>query len=72
MTSASLALSYLYNGITGETRECGVTLNRWQGTSWQRMNSRNQPVSLIVVKTRALPVIGTVGIETRQGICADG
>ena len=72
MTGASLAVSYLYNGITGETRECSVTLSRGQGTSWRLMNSRNQPVSLIVVKTRALPIIGTVGIETLEGICADG
>ncbi len=67
--TTSLAVSYLYNGITGETRECRVTLDRGQGTSWRLINARNQPVSLIVVKTRVLPIIGTIGIETLQGIC---
>ncbi len=70
--TTSLAISYLYNGITGETRVCRVSLDRGRGTSWRLINSRNQPVSLIVVKTWALPIIGTVGIETLQGICAEG
>jgi hypothetical protein len=71
-TAASLAVTFLYNGITGESRECSITLDRRQETSWHLMNSRNQDVSLIVVKTWALPIIGTVGIETLQGICANG
>ena len=71
-TAASLAVTFLYNGITGESRECSITLDRRQETSWHLMNSRNQDVSLIVVKTWTLPVIGTVGIETLQGICANG
>jgi hypothetical protein len=65
-------VTFLYNGITGESRECSITLDRRQETSWHLMNSRNQDVSLIVVKTWALPIIGTVGIETLQGICANG
>ena len=29
-----------------------------------------RPVSLVIVKTWGMPVIGTVGIETLQGICS--
>ncbi len=70
--TAALVVSFLYNGFTGETRACRVTLTREKERDWHLLNSQDQPVSLIVVKTRALPVIGTVGIETLQGICANG
>jgi len=69
--AASLAVRFLYNGITGESRECSITLNRGLKQNWRLTNSHRQKVSLIVVKTWALPVIGTVGIETLQGICAN-
>jgi hypothetical protein len=71
-TAASLAVTFLYNGITGESRACSITLDRRPERRWHLTNSRNQDVSLVVVKTWALPVIGTVGIETLQGICANG
>jgi hypothetical protein len=69
--AASLAVRFLYNGITGESRECSVTLDRGRQQNWRLTNSRHQKVSLIVVKTWALPIIGTVGIETLQGICVN-
>jgi hypothetical protein len=66
--AAALVVSYLYNGIAGEFRECGVALQR-NGLNWRLVNAENRKVPLVVVRTWALPLIGTVGIDTLQGIC---
>jgi hypothetical protein len=65
---ASLVVSYLHNGLVGEFRECGVSLER-NGPNWLLVNAENRRVPLVVVRTWALPLIGTVGIDTLQGIC---
>lgn len=67
-TAASLVVSYLHNGLVGEFRECGVSLQR-NGPNWRLMNAESRSVPLVVVRTWALPLLGTVGIDTLQGIC---
>jgi hypothetical protein len=70
-TTAALAIRYLHNGFTGEFRQCDVMLDRGQGGDWHLVTAQNRAVPpLVVVKTWGLPLIGTVGIETLQGICA--
>jgi len=66
--AASLVVSYLHNGLVGEFRECGVSLER-NGPNWLLLNAESRRVPLVVVRTWALPLIGTVGIDTLQGIC---
>lgn len=63
-----LVVSYLHNGFVGEFRECGVALER-DGRNWRLINAENRIVPLVVVRTWALPLVGTVGIDTLQGIC---
>jgi hypothetical protein len=65
-----LELSFLYNGITGEYRTCQLSLDQTPDTGWRLVNSRDQPVSHIVVRIRQLPVIGIVGIADLEGACA--
>lgn len=65
-----LVVRYLHNGITGEFRQCEVRLQRDAHAVWHLTDAWNQPVSRIVVKTWALPIIGTAGIDTLQGICS--
>lgn len=65
----ALLVRFLHNGLTGEFRACPVTLDRDEGAIWFLQNARRQEVSLIVVKTWSLPLIGAVGIDTMQGIC---
>jgi hypothetical protein len=66
--AASLVVSYLHNGLVGEFRECGVSLER-NGPNWLLLNAESRRVPLVVVRTWALPLVGTVGIDTLQGIC---
>ena len=66
--AASLVVSYLHNGLVGEFRECGVSLER-TGQNWRLLNAESRRVPLVIVRTWALPLIGTVGIDTLQGIC---
>jgi hypothetical protein len=69
-TSVPLVVTFLYNGFTGEYRACRATLDRVAGGGWRLMDADDRPVSVVVVKTWGLPVIGTVGIAALQGICA--
>jgi hypothetical protein len=69
-TSVPLVVSFLYNGVTGEYRACNATLARTPDGAWRLLDARQRPVSLITVRTWRLPVVGIVGIETIQGICA--
>lgn len=69
-TSVPLVVTFLYNGLTGEYRACHASLDREAGGAWRLMDADDRPVSLVVVKTWGLPVIGTVGIAALQGICA--
>lgn len=65
-----LAISFLYNGLTGEYRTCRMWLDRTQEAGWRLVNSLDQPVSHIVVRLREFPVIGVVGIADLEGACA--
>ncbi len=71
-TTASLVVKFLYNGLTDEFRACKAMLVRGQGGDWHLVDTYHRPVSLVVVKTWGLPVIGTIGIEALPGICASG
>jgi hypothetical protein len=68
--AAQLAVRYLYNGITGEWRQCGVTLRLGSERHWQLENARHEKVPAVLVRTWSLPVLGTAGIATLEGICA--
>jgi hypothetical protein len=65
-----LVISYLYNGITGEYHSCPLMLDRTANAGWRLVNRLDQPISLIGVKLRELPVIGVVGIANLDGACA--
>jgi hypothetical protein len=65
-----LEISYLYNGITGEYRTCRLALDRTSSEGWRLVNRLDQPISLIGVKLRELPVIGVVGIANLDGACS--
>jgi hypothetical protein len=65
-----LEISYLYNGLTGEYHSCPIELDRTPATGWQLVNRLDQPISLIAVRLRQLPVIGTVGIANLEGACS--
>jgi hypothetical protein len=67
---ARLVVSYLHNGFVGEFRECNVALERDDASRWRLMDAQHNPVSRILVRTWAVPLVGTVGIETLQGVCA--
>lgn len=71
-SSVPLVVSFLYNGVTGEYRDCDATLARAPDGAWRLLDAEKRPVSLITVRTWRLPVVGVVGIETIQGICASG
>jgi hypothetical protein len=64
-----LEISYLYNGITNEYHTCQVGLDRTPASGWRLMNRLDQPISLIMVRLRQIPVIGTVGIANLEGAC---
>jgi hypothetical protein len=68
-TRATLNLKFLYNGITGEFHQCAVTLDRAGGSAWRLANSHEDAFPVVVVRTWAVPIIGTIGIDTVEGIC---
>lgn len=68
-STQTLVIEFLHNGLTNEFRACPVALDRGPHRAWHLVDAHNAPVPLVVVKTWALPVIGTVGIATLQGIC---
>jgi hypothetical protein len=63
-----LVTRYLYNGLTGEYRSCRIKLDH-SAPAWRLINQFNETVSRIVVKTRSVPVLGTIGIATLEGAC---
>jgi hypothetical protein len=63
-----LVTRYLYNGLTGEYRSCRVKLDH-SAPAWRLINQFNETVSRIVVKTRNVPVLGTIGIAALEGAC---
>ncbi|HEX4112244.1 MAG TPA: hypothetical protein VH020_06880 [Stellaceae bacterium] len=64
-----LVTSYLYNGLTGEYRSCRIKLDRRADAAWRLINQFNETVSRIVVRTRSVPVLGTIGIANLEGAC---
>jgi len=65
----TLILQFLYNGITNEFHACRFTLSRGEA-GWRLVNAQNDRVPLIVIRTRKVPIIGTFGIQTLEGLCA--
>lgn len=63
-----LVTRYLYNGLTGEYRSCRIKLDH-SAPAWRLINQFNETVSRIVVKTRHVPVLGTIGIAALEGAC---
>jgi hypothetical protein len=63
-----LETRYLYNGLTGEYRSCRVKLDH-SAPAWRLINRFNETVSRIVIKTRRVPVLGTIGIAALEGAC---
>lgn len=68
-TSTTLTLRFLHNGITGEFHQCAVTIDHAQGAPWRLANARQNALPLVVVRTWAVPLFGTIGIDTVEGIC---
>ncbi len=68
-SSTTLHLRFLHNGITGEFYQCAVTLDRTEGTPWRLANARAGAFPVVVVRTWAVPLFGTIGIDTVEGIC---
>jgi hypothetical protein len=64
-----LVTSYLYNGLTGEYRSCRIKLDRRADAAWRLVNQFNETISRIVVRTRSVPVLGTIGIANLEGAC---
>jgi hypothetical protein len=69
-STVPLVLSFLHNGFTGEYRGCDTALMRGPDDRWHLLDAQQRPVSLVIVKTWGLPLVGTVGIETVEGICS--
>ena len=67
--STTLHLKFLHNGITGEFYQCAVMLDHAEGTPWRLKNAPPGGFPLVVVRTWAVPLFGTVGIDTVEGIC---
>ncbi len=67
--NVELVTSYLYNGLTGEYRSCRVTLDQSADAAWRLVNQYNETVSNIVVRTRNVPLLGTIGIANLDGAC---
>jgi hypothetical protein len=67
--NVELVTSYLYNGLTGEYRSCRVTLDHSPDAAWRLVNQYNETVSRIVVRTRSVPLLGTIGIANLDGAC---
>lgn len=53
---AQLVTSYLYNGIIDAT--------------WRLVDRFERPISHITIRTRRIPLLGTVGIANLDGACA--
>jgi hypothetical protein len=68
-SNVELVTSYLYNGLTGEYRSCRVTLDHSADAAWRLVNQYNETVSRIVVRTRSVPLLGTIGIANLDGAC---
>jgi hypothetical protein len=68
--TGKLEISYLFNGITGEFRTCQMVLGRTANAGWRLVNRLDQPISLIGVRIREVPVIGVVGIANLEGACS--
>jgi hypothetical protein len=68
--STTLHLKFLHNGITGEFYQCAVTLDRAEGAPWRLANARREAFPVVVVRTWAVPLFGTIGIDTVEGICS--
>lgn len=68
-SSDGLVVKFLYNGLTNQFRECRIALKRGQDVGWRLVDAQNHPVPLVVVETWSLPLVGTVGIKTLQGLC---
>jgi hypothetical protein len=66
---SDLEISYLYNGLTNEYRSCQLELDRTPASGWRLVNRLDQTISLIMVRLRQLPMIGTVGIANLEGAC---
>jgi len=69
-SSDPLVVKFLYNGLTDQFRECRIALKRGGDVGWHLVNAENRRVPLVVVETWSLPLLGTVGIKTLQGLCA--
>jgi hypothetical protein len=67
---SQLVTTFLYNGFTSEYHSCQITLDRAPDTGWRLVNSLDQPISHIMVKTREIPLIGMFGIATLEGACS--
>jgi hypothetical protein len=68
--NVGLAISWLYNGITGEYRDCKLTLHWASDTGWRLTDSFDKVVSHIDIVTRSIPVVGIIGIANLEGACA--
>jgi hypothetical protein len=69
--SAALTLDFLRNGLTGEYRQCGFSLDRDADNRWHLFDASGRRESLIVIETWSLPLLGTIGIDDVRGICAE-
>jgi len=67
---ADLVTSFLYNGFTGEYRNCRIMLDRASGGGWRLVDRFDQTVTHILVKTRLLPLLGAFGIADLEGACS--
>jgi hypothetical protein len=67
--STTLHLKFLHNGITGEFYQCAVTIDRAEGAPWRLAHARADAFPVVVVRTWAVPLLGTIGIDTVEGIC---
>jgi hypothetical protein len=68
-SDVELVASYLYNGLTGEYHSCRITLDRSPNAAWHLINRLNETVSRIIIETRSIPVLGTIGIANLDGVC---
>jgi hypothetical protein len=68
--NAELKISYLYNGITNEYRNCQLTLRWASDTGWRLIDGFDKTVSHINIVTRSIPVVGVIGIANLEGACA--
>jgi hypothetical protein len=67
--STTLHLKFLHNGITGEFYQCAVTIDHAAGAPWRLAHARADAFPVVVVRTWAVPLFGTIGIDTVEGIC---